>query len=169
MITKALLDCILSQYALPVNGTHGLSHWARVLTHGRKLAETVPGSLAVVELFAVLHDSKRVNENVDHQHGLRGAKFAAKLRGKYFKLDDAQFDLLYTACAHHTDGHTIADPVVQICWDSDRLDLNRVGIKPDILQLCSDAAKQDEILRKANLLSQNRVFPEDILAEWGFK
>ena len=166
MITKALLDCILNQYALPAYGTHGLSHWARVLTYGRKLAETVPGSLAVVELFAVLHDSKRVNEGTDHQHGQRGAEFAATLRGRYIELDDHQFDLLYTACAYHTDGLIHADPVIQICWDSDRLDLNRVGIKPNILRLCTATAKQDKMIAQANSLSQNRVFPKEILVEW---
>ncbi len=166
MITKALLDCIINQYALPAYGTHGLSHWARVLTYGRKLAETVSGSLAVVELFAVLHDSKRVNEGTDHRHGQRGADFAATLRGRYFKLDDHQFDLLYTACAYHTDGLIHADPVVQICWDADRLDLGRVGITPCIERLCSAAARQQEILLHANRLSQGRIFPEEIQSEW---
>ena len=167
MITKSLLDCILNQYSLPAYGTHGLSHWARVLTYGRQLAESPPGNLAVVELFAVLHDSKRTNEGDDHQHGQRGADFAATLRGRYFELDDHQFHLLYTACAHHTDGHIIADPVVQICWDSDRLDLGRVGIKPDIQQLCTDAAKQEEMLKQAQLLSRSGRFPQDIKTEWG--
>jgi len=167
MITRALLDSILSQYTLPAYGTHGLSHWARVLTYGRKLAVSIPGSLPVVELFAVLHDSRRINEGYDHDHGRRGADFAVTLRGRYFELDDQQFDLLYTAIRYHTDGLIHADPVVQICWDADRLDLGRVGITPSSNRLCSAAGRQQEMQLYANRLSKSGIFPEEIQSEWG--
>ena len=77
----------------------------------------------VVQLFAVFHDSRRVNECTDYCHGQRGAELAAELRGQLFDLPDADFDLLYQACADHTDGLTEADITVQTCWDADRLDL----------------------------------------------
>ena len=31
---------------------------------------------------------------------------------------------------HHSDGAVDVDPAIQTCWDADRLDLGRVGIKP---------------------------------------
>ena len=49
-ITPALLDAILTQYALPLYGVHGIAHWARVLENGRRLAAVHPARLPVVEL-----------------------------------------------------------------------------------------------------------------------
>jgi hypothetical protein len=36
------------------------------------------------------------------------------------------------------------DPLVGVCWDADRLDLWRVGIKPDPRDLSTEAAKRPE-------------------------
>ena len=56
-------------------------------------------------------------------------------------LDDIAFALLTNACDLHTDGLTEADPTVQACWDADRLDLFRVGIRPRPDRLCTDAGR----------------------------
>ncbi|MCY2989975.1 MAG: hypothetical protein NTY19_19200, partial [Planctomycetota bacterium] len=96
-----------------------------------RLATATAANIEVVQLFAVFHDSRRVNENTDYCHGLRGAELAGQLRGQLFDLPDADFDLLYQACADHTDGLTEADITVQCCWDADRLDLGRVRMTPD--------------------------------------
>src|SRR3989304_3272714 len=116
-----LIQAILRDYALPVFGHHGVAHWARVLENGLALTPRTGANEEVVRLFAVLHDSRRGNEAVDHLHGRRGADFAASLRGAWFDLPDADFELLYQACALHTDGLTTADVTVQTCWDADRL------------------------------------------------
>ena len=42
-----------------------------------------------------------MNEVVDFGHGQRGAELAAELRGDLFDLCDADFELLYEACAKH--------------------------------------------------------------------
>jgi uncharacterized protein len=44
------------------------------------------------------------------------------------------------------------------CWDSDRLDLGRVGIKPHPTRLCTDAAKDLEMIRLAYEASRLDVF-----------
>ena len=44
--------------------------------------------------------------------------------------------ILHYACVHHTDGLTEGDVSVQACWDADRLDWGRVGIRPAPLRLC---------------------------------
>jgi uncharacterized protein len=50
-------------------------------------------------LFALLHDSKRVNECTDPDHGRRAAEFAKELQGRVFDLRDREFGLLQLACA----------------------------------------------------------------------
>lgn len=60
-----------------------------------------------------------MNEGIDDEHGRRAAELAAELRGKCFSLSNASFDVLYEACAGHTDGGIVQDTTVQTCWDSD--------------------------------------------------
>ena len=84
MNLRPILQAILEGYTLPVNGYHGVSHWARVLENGLRLCEETGANVEVVSLFAVFHDSKRVNESIDPDHGQRGADFAAEHRGQLF-------------------------------------------------------------------------------------
>ena len=166
-ISQELLHEILDQYSLPWNGIHGIAHWARVLENGRRLAGLSGAKIEVVELFAVLHDSRRTNEGVDYVHGPDGAEYAVRLRGRVIHLPDADFDLLYEACAGHTNGHTRADVTVQTCWDADRLDLGRVGITPKPKRLCTPAARDPAILAWAESRSRIRAVPGLIREEWG--
>ncbi len=139
--TEAIIREILENYTLPVRGDHGVAHWARVLENGRRLAAVTGAKIEVVTLFALFHDSRRVNEYTDFGHGHRGAIYARSLRGKLVHLDDTNFELLFEACRLHTDGLTDGDITLQTCWDADRLDLGRVGIAPEPDLLCTDAAR----------------------------
>ncbi len=168
MIDTRLIKAISEQYAQSLTGRHGLSHWARVLENGRKLATLTGAKQEVVELFAVLHDAKRVTESIDMDHGRRGAEYAATIRGKLFDLSDKDFNLLQTACIYHTSGTTDGDITVQTCWDSDRLDLNRIGISPDPEYLCTEAAKAHEMIDWANKRSKVFFVPLLIFNEWEF-
>jgi uncharacterized protein len=142
MEIEPILRAILAEYELPWFGIHGVTHWGRVLENGLRLAESTGANEDVVTLFALFHDSRRVNEDTDPGHGLRGAEFAETLRGSLFELPDADFHLLKDACARHTAGLTEGDITVQTCWDADRLDLGHVGVKPRIGKLCTTAAKE---------------------------
>jgi uncharacterized protein len=166
---KPLVLTILEDYALPIDGTHGVSHWARVLEIGRRLALETKAKIEVVELFAVFHDSRRINESIDNGHGRRGAELAKSFRGKYFTLSDDDFDLLYAACCLHTAGHREADVTIQTCWDADRLDLGRVGMMPDCIKLCTDAAKRPEILKWADGRAAFLIVPELVKMDWGIE
>jgi uncharacterized protein len=166
-LTPELVHSILEEYKLPLLGTHGISHWARVLENGRLLAQQIGADLKVVELFAIFHDSRRKNEGWDIGHGLRGAELAASLRGSVYEISDAGFRLLEIACVQHTDGLLEADLTVQACWDSDRLDLLRAGIRPDPKKLCTEAAKKSELIAWANERSVTRFEPSLIQDEWG--
>src|SRR5512139_3901866 len=159
MISSDLVRIILQQYALPLEGTHGLSHWARVLENGRVLARRTGAKIEVVELFAIFHDSRRSNEGWDDDHGERGAELAACLWGAGFHLDDRHFNLLQQACREHTKGFTGGDITVQTCWDADRLDLGRVGITPEVRYLCTEPARDSAVIAWAEERSRRRTIP----------
>ena len=167
MNLKPILQVILEDYALPIAGDHGVAHWARVLENGLRLAEKTGANVEVVSLFAVLHDSRRINEMTDPEHGLRAAEFAAELRGTAFDLDDHEFGLLYRACEGHTDERNHPDVTIQTCWDSDRLDLGRVGIMPHPDRLCTEVAKRPEVIKWADGRASFGVIPMFVLDKWG--
>lgn len=164
---KPLIHRILEDYALPWHGTHGIGHWARVLENGRRLAQGTDANIEIIQLFAVFHDSRRINEGIDDDHGLRGAKLAAELRGTLFELNDANFEVLRFACEAHTDGMTDADITTQVCWDSDRLDLGRVGIVPNPKKLCTVSARTPNTLKWADGRAAFEVVPDLVRDEWG--
>jgi uncharacterized protein len=162
-----ILDAILEDYALPWDGHHGIAHWARVLENGLRLAGETGANIDVVRLFAVFHDSRRVNEGTDPDHGPRAAEFASSLRGRLFDLPDHEFGLLHRACAGHTHERTHPDVTIRTCWDADRLDLGRVGITPHPRRLCTEAAKRPEMLRWADGRASFCVIPEIVWEDWG--
>ncbi len=148
-VTRGLFDHLVGAYALGRGGLHGEDHWLRVLRNGREVAAETGANLRVVELFALLHDSKRENEDYDPKHGHRAAEHARSLRGEWFDADDREMDLLLEACRYHADGRVHGDPTVGTCWDADRLDLPRVGILPDPRRLCTEYAKRREVIDAA--------------------
>ena len=157
---------ILSGYTLKLHGVHGINHWARVFENGRRLAPQTGADSHVVDLFAVFHDSRRMNEGHDPGHGGRGGKLARKMRqAGLIELTDEQLENLVVACAHHTEGKTKAHPTVQTCWDADRLDLGRVGITPDPAKLCTDAARAPALIKWADERAWNEV-RSTALDEW---
>lgn len=151
VLTKKLIEAVRSKYQLDWNGIHGVAHWARVKLNGSILAKHYPGAnLKVIHLFAFVHDSCRLNDGSDIGHGERASNFAQELNDKgIIELNDTELGILKFACRFHTHGDTRADITTQICWDSDRLDLGRVGIKPDVKYLCTEAAKYDIIITQS--------------------
>ncbi len=144
------LPDIANQYRLDPGHAHGLSHWARVLENGLKLAEFEGGDPTIISLFAIFHDACRHNQARDFGHGARAARLAEELLSNHSLVSPEQLELLLKACREHTNGRTKADISIQICWDSDRLDLARVGIKPHPRKLCTRTAKKTSILAWAN-------------------
>jgi uncharacterized protein len=165
----AALRAVLEDYSLPLDGLHGVAHWARVLESGLRLAEETGADLEVVQLFTVLHDSKRINEHSDPDQGPRAAEFAAMLRGRVFELPDREFRLLHRACAGHTHEWTHPDVTIRTCWDADRLDLGRVGITPHPSRLCTEQAMQPETIRRAHGRASLNAIPEFVKVDWGLQ
>jgi uncharacterized protein len=137
-------------YRLPLDGIHGSRHWLRVLENGRTLAAATPGAdPALVELFALLHDSRRLDEDGDRGHGKRAAATVQDLAAQgLLDLGSARVALLAAACARHEMGEVSADPTIGCCWDADRLELARLGRRPDA-RLLSTAAALDPGIQAA--------------------
>jgi uncharacterized protein len=163
--TAVIVHEILKGYTLPIRGSHGVVHWARVLENGLRLVSATGANLEVVTLFALFHDSRRVNEFHDEGHGLRGGEYARALRGTLVHLRDSEFELLFEACRLHTDGQTQGELTLKVCWDADRLDLGRVGITPQPERLCTDAAR--ELLGRAHERAVQAYQPDIVADVWG--
>ena len=169
MISQELIRSILGRYTLPLEGIHGVPHWARVLENGRRLSEVTGAKRDVVELFAIFHDSQRINEVVDDGHGRRGAELAGELRGIVYELGDEDFGLLIKACDFHTEGYLEGDIKVRTCWDADRLDLERVKITPLPDKLCTDGAKDPDLPKWAIERGETLFVPSLVSEEWGVR
>jgi len=120
---------------------HGEDHWRRVAVAGSRIVEGRPGAdPLVVLLFALLHDAGRLRDFYDEHHAYRGARIARELLagGDLLPLD--RLETLLHAIERHDAGETSEDPTIGACWDADRLELWRVGIRPDPELLSTEAA-----------------------------
>ena len=139
---KRLWEIVTENYPGGPYSVHGPAHWRRVEQNGLLLATRTSADKTVVRLFALFHDSCRVNEGTDDGHGARGADYATTLHGHLYHLDDAAFELLRYACVWHTDRDHSPDPTIGTCWDSDRLDLGRVGMVPNAKYMSTAFGKE---------------------------
>lgn len=143
MILPALRDHIVDIAPLARSPIHGMKHWDAVGRNGRRLIGLgCPANLRVVEMFALLHDAGRTDEDQDPDHGLRSAGIVIELdRGRWFTFTAREMELLLFAVRWHPNGYTTSNPTIGACWDADRLDLGRVDVEPDPSMLSTDEAK----------------------------
>ena len=110
---RALRKKVLDQFVLNSNSDHGVAHWERVESVGLHLAKQAGADTEIIRLFALL------------------------------VLDQPRLELLMFACKYHNDRAVHSKNVtVNICWDSDRIDLTRVGLLPSEIQLTTQAGKE---------------------------
>ena len=139
------------RFALDWKGIHGAAHWARVRQNGLRLAESTGANTTVVKLFAIFHDSCRQIDGYDPLHGARASTLARELMTA--KVSPIELNLLCAACKWHGEGSLAVDVTIGTCWDADRLDLGRIGIKPDPELLCTRAARNHAMIEWAYLRS----------------
>lgn len=129
---------------LDIKGMHGEGHWSRVATYGLLLAAAMEGrtdeiiDLDVIVHFAYLHDMERNTEQSCPWHGAAAAIMVDTNRTN-FQLTETQLNTLVEAIEGHSDGRKSSCPTIGICWDADRLDLQRYGLLP-IPELMSTAS-----------------------------
>ena len=157
MVSETLLELVRRTFALPLGSRHGEAHWERVYENGQRLAEQTGADVRIVELFAYLHDSRRLEDGWDRDHGRRAAEFVRSLNTELLGLAEEGLESLAYACAYHSDGLTEASVTVQTCWDADRLDLGRIGVRPEPDRLCTPAARDPATIEWA--WSRSRVVP----------
>jgi uncharacterized protein len=128
-----LLQWAAGQYPPELGQLHGPDHWFKVYRNGMGLCDVDPDvDRVIVECFALIHDSQRINNDDDPHHGERAADVCETLwiAGK-LPLSEQQKDILVMACHFHHKGTTTKQPTVGACWDADRMDLVRVGTIPN--------------------------------------
>lgn len=165
-ITPELVAAVASGYLLDPAGIHGFSHWARVCEFGCRLAVASGTDSQLAELFALVHDCRRLDDGHDAEHGLRAAAELRQWQGGLINLPADDFDRLIYACEHHTEGMVSDDPLIGSCWDADRLDLGRLRYDIDVALLSTAAAKQPDLLTWAKNQSVKLVTPERVRREW---
>lgn len=127
-------------------GAHGINHWNRVRENGLVLSRLNGANQIVVVLFSIFHDCQRVEEGVDGRHGHASAQFLVDHR-HLIPLNDDNFEILRKACYYHNNGVTWdPDITVMTCWDADRLDLGRVGMRPIPKYLSTKEARDERII-----------------------
>jgi len=139
-----VLDAVVARATNLGSRIHGPVHWHSVAVASLYLLEAgETADRALVFLFALLHDAMREDDGYDLGHGPRAAELLAELRQhRLLVMDEARGALLHTALRDHAFGHTSDDPTIGLCWDSDRLDLGRVGIVPDAAFFSTGAARR---------------------------
>jgi uncharacterized protein len=153
----AVLAFTTDVFILPEQSPHGPDHWQRVRHNGLLLAEQTGANPRVVELFAFFHDSCRETDGWDITHGPRGAELVREhYESGQLPASATELELIVSACEGHTVERTHADPTIATCWDADRLDLPRVGITVNPEYLCTEAARDPQIIAAAEARARRR-------------
>lgn len=137
-ISTELIRTTRERYAGDRLGVHGWTHWVNVARNARNIRLEVlqrgkpAPDIDVTDHFALLHDCCRRDDGDDPGHGMRAAGFAQDcFRRGLIDLTPEQMDRLVYAIAYHSAGMTSKCPTVGACWDADRLDLRRLGMRID--------------------------------------
>lgn len=149
---------------------HGPRHWRDVARVGVALARETPrADQAVVFCFAMLHDTQRLNEYEDPDHGPRAAAFAVTLADRGLLAPAGkQLSALVSACECHTGSGPLEDPTLGVCLDADRLTLWRVGKVPLARYLSTTAGRDGAAPRwSRELLESPDVGWSAIFAAYG--
>jgi len=129
---RDLLSSVQARATMMDSPIHGDRHWRGVALAGMRICDALPQcDRRVVLAFAMFHDSQRLDDDYDPEHGDRAAAEVKKSRALKRIISSDQIAKLAEACRLHEKGQTSEDPTVGACWDADRSNLWRVGITPN--------------------------------------
>ena len=158
-LIQEFIPTIRLGYKLRWLGTHGASHWARVLLNGVQLCAITDADPSIVTMFSVFHDSRRVNDLHDPPHGKRGGALARRmLRGRP-GWDEDRIKILCEACDKHTSVKHHRNVTIQTCWDADRLDLPRIGATVDRSYLGAWTDAHHDLVESASKRAREKQYP----------
>lgn len=135
-----------SRFQLNRKGVHGVAHWQRVQENGLKIAKRNGANTDIIRLFSFLHDCCRESDSSDPDHGPRAAQFTRDLWKEHISGEVDLFEKLLIAIRDHTSVIHCNDLDIATCWDADRLDIGRVGMKPQKQYLNTVVAKHDKFI-----------------------
>lgn len=161
-VNQGLINYLKANFRLDWQGIHGVRHWARVRRNGLIIAADNGADKDVIQLFAFIHDAERYDDYTDPGHGERAAVLAEHLNGQFFDLSRKRLGWLMQACEMHSDGHArsasgLAAATITACWDADRLDLGRIGIRPEPKYLSNAVAKSPTVIDVAYARSRLNI------------
>lgn len=153
----------LSLFGLPLSMTdHGPSHWWKVFENVTLLSQMTPTSdRTACQLFALVHDCRRENEYKDPDHGVRAADVILRYRRRW-GIDLESASVAGYACQYHNAGKTSDSLTIGCCWDADRLELPRVGIRIDPAYLSTQAGVELFRDRELKRRRQCRTLERDL-------
>jgi uncharacterized protein len=132
---------------------HGLPHLRKVAHVAARIAAYEGADWPQAMVGGFLHDCARKDDGGGQEHAVESAKVAKVALARHYPNMDAE-RLLY-AINHHAGGLTTKDPLIGAIWDSDRLDLVRLGAEIDPRLLSTRYARRLVRLQKA------RAHPRD--------
>jgi len=138
---RILIERILADSGRGEGLIHGLAHWEQVAANAASLARGEGVNSPIPGLFAYFHDCRRHNDGADPEHGARAGDYVQTFSAAQLGLSPDDRERLIFACRHHNREIRTEDAAVQICWDADRLDLPRVGIRVDPDRLFTKTAR----------------------------
>jgi uncharacterized protein len=143
-----LRDAVLQRATHRHSHLHGEAHWRAVAYSALGLAPRVAGADALIGLlFGLLHDSQRIHDGGDPEHGPRAARLAQALYEEgLLPLELPRLRTLVDAIDRHTAGRRSNDPTIAMCWDADRLNLWRIGMRPSPAFLSTAAARDPAVI-----------------------
>ncbi|MFC4236475.1 hypothetical protein ACFOY8_14820 [Thalassospira xianhensis] len=164
---KGLLNRVRSDAGYPGSSLHGEQHWRCVASAANFIAEYTPNcDLATLSLFSLLHDSMREDDGYDEFHGQRAAEYLDTL------VDDGvigggEADISRLRLAIYWHNQASVDPkdsTIGACWDADRLNLWRLGIRPNARYLSTEFAQRENTINQAMIFLNSPPEWEEILS-----
>ena len=138
---EKIIKKIKQELQISPDSIHAESHWNQVAAFGEYIAKKEGLNSRLIRLFAYFHDSRRYNDSFDPKHGPRAAEYIKTFKLTELCINKKEREQLIFACRYHTYEEKTEDRDILACWDSDRLDLPRVGITVDPYRLFTDTAK----------------------------
>lgn len=160
LISKENLKELFCNFRLDFYGVHGFPHWCRVIENGYILSQSYNIDMDIIICFALFHDIERVCDEYDYQHGLRGGNFFLNNLHLINNINEQKAQIIYEACSGHTDIHHSDNLNIAACWDSDRLDLMRVGIFPQSPYLNLEKSKKSNFIQTRSDIAWNNSLPK---------